>query len=385
MASATLILAGNGVRRGFRSRSLLLMGIVGPLILGSVLALAFGAGGPTISIGLVNLDDSELSNGITDGLAEALQDSQLELTRVTADDPDDLSDVERMVSDGEIGAVLVIPEGYGASVTATPQTLRVIGAGDNAIASSIVTSIARSIAAGTDLQRAVVAGFVVSGLDPSSVLAEGPVEPVISAEQVTFEGRFDAPLYFGPLAIFLFLGLGVTARMLLRDEQDGVLARIRSALVSTREVVAGSAITVMVMGALASTAVILVSTIVFGASWGEPLEVFVVIAAFVVAVAGLLGLIVGIAATESQAESWTNVIAFTFAVIGGSFFGGALLPGILGTIGTMTPNGAAMRALIEVGPGGQNLGDVWYLLVWLFVIGIVGILVGARLLARRLR
>jgi hypothetical protein len=86
-----------------------------------------------------------------------------------------------------------------------------------------------------------------------------------------------------------------------------------------------------------------------------------------------------------QAESWTNLMAFTFAIVGGSFFGGTLLPGFLGFIGVLTPNGAAMRALIELGPGGRSLVEVWYLIAWMVVVGVVGLLVGGRLLSRRLR
>jgi len=222
-------------------------------------------------------------------------------------------------------------------------------------------------------------------VDPSDALAGGPVEAVIVAEDGEFEGAFDAALYFGPLAVFLFLGLGVTARTLLRDEHDGVLDRVRSAPVSSREVVGGSALTVVTQGLLASAVVIVVSSVVFGATWGQPVEVAVVVVTFVISVAGMLGLIVGIARTELQAESWTNVLAFSFAVIGGSFFGGALLPGVLGVLGTLTPNGAAMRALIEVGPGGRDLVDVWYLLAWMLLIGVAGVAVGGRLLTRRLR
>jgi ABC-2 type transport system permease protein len=383
--SATLTLARNGVRRGFRSRSLLLMGVVGPLVLGTVLALAFGGAGPSINIALVDQDGSELSEGVGDGLQEALADSQIDFDRLEAPDDGDLGAIEEQVGDGDVGAVLVIPEGYADSVSGTPESLVVIGAGDNAIASSVAEGIARSIAGGTDLQRAVVAGFVAAGLDPTEVLAGGPPEPVITTEMAEFEGAFDAPLYFGPLAVFLFLGLGITARTLLRDEQDGILDRVRSSSVSTREVVSGSAVTVMVQGSLAATVVIVASSVVFGATWGQPVEVAVVIVAFVVAVAGMLGLIVGIARTELQAESWTNVLAFTFAVIGGSFFGGAMMPGLLGVVGIMTPNGAAMRALVELGPGGRSLMDVWYLLAWMLILGVGGIVIGGRLLRGRLR
>ncbi len=379
MAHPSLVLAATGLRRGLRSRSLIAMGVVGPLVLGTVLALAFGGSGPTLEIGIADRDGSELSTGIVASLVESLEGSQLRVTELTPGD-----DVEQMVSDGEVGAVLVLPEGYGESVATQPLALRVVGSGDNTYATDVARGIAEQIADTADLQRGAVAALVAAGRDPSGVIEAG-VPPAIRAEMVDFEGAFDAPLYFGPLSLFLFLALGITARTLLRDEHDGILDRMRAAPVSLRQVLAGSGGTVVVQGAVASAVVILVSGLLFGAVWGEPAEVVVVIAAFVFSVAGLLGFVVGVARTEIQAESWTNLLAFSFAIVGGSFFGGTLLPGFLGVIGVLTPNGAAMRALIELGPGGRSLAQVWYLIAWLLVVGVAGLLVGGRLLSRRLR
>jgi hypothetical protein len=288
------------------------------------------------------------------------------------------------VSDGEVGAVLVFPEGYGESVAARPLALSVVGSGDNTYATDVARGIAEQIADSADLQRGAVAALLAAGRDPTPVIERG-VPPAIQAQLVDFEGAFDAPMYFGPLSLFLFLGLGITARTLLRDEHDGILDRMRAAPISLRQILAGSGGTVMVQGGVAAAVVILVSSLLFGAVWGQPAEVAVVVAAFVFSAAGLLGLVVGVARTEMQAESWTNLMAFTFAIVGGSFFGGTLLPGFLGFIGVLTPNGAAMRALIELGPGGRSLVEVWYLIAWMVVVGVVGLLVGGRLLSRRLR
>jgi ABC-2 type transport system permease protein len=355
------------------------MGVVGPLVLGTVLALAFGGSGPTLEIGIADLDRSELSSGIVESLVDSLEGSQLRVSELGAED-----DLEAAVSDGEVGAVLVFPDGYGESVLARPLALRVVGSGDNTYATDVARGIAEQIADTADLQRGAAAALLAVGRDPAPVIEEG-VSPAIRAELVDFEGAFDAPMYFGPLSLFLFLGLGISARTLLRDEHDGILDRMRAAPISLRQLLAGSGGTVMVQGGVAAALVILVSSLLFGAVWGQPGEVAVVVGAFVFSVAGLLGLVVGVARTEIQAESWTNLLAFTFAIIGGSFFGGTLLPGFLGFLGVLTPNGAAMRALIELGPGGRSLVEVWYLLAWLVVVGVAGLLVGGRLLSRRLR
>lgn len=386
--SPALVLARNGVRRGLRNRTLVLMGVVGPLVLGGVLALAFTGSGPKIDISLVDLDGSPVSVEIAEGLTEALgpdvQEGDASVTLRPAPDLDSMEQARSEVNDGDVAASIVIPEGYGDSVAGDPRALLVVGSADNTIGSAVAEGIARSVTARTDLQRSMTVGFVSAGLDPSEI-EPGDLQQVVRTELTDFGFKFDAPLFFGPLSVFLFLGLAVNAKSLVRDRSIGILDRVRASPLSTRDVVLGAALTVMATGLLAAALVTVLSTLLFGASWGEPLDVAVIMFAFVVSVAGLLGLVVGLARTEAQADSWTNLMAFGFAVLAGSFFGGTTLPGLLGVIGTLTPNGAAMRALIEAGPGGEGLAGVWYLLVWMLMIGLAGVVAGGVLLNRRVR
>jgi ABC-2 type transport system permease protein len=103
----------------------------------------------------------------------------------------------------------------------------------------------------------------------------------------------------------------------------------------------------------------------------------------VVALSGLSAVITAVSRTEAQAEGWTNALAFLFGVIGGAFFGGAQFPGLLGAVGSLTPNAIAMRALVELGPGGQDLASVVPLLLALLAVGAVGLLIGTRMMVRR--
>lgn len=383
-----MVLGRNGVRRGLRNRTVLLMGVVGPLVLGGVLALAFTGTGPQFDMALVDLDHSPLSAQVSHGLLEALgPDASGDDSPVTLTVEPGVDSIERAraaVDDGKVSAAIVIPRGYGASVAARPEALVVLGSADNTIGSAVAGGIARSVAARTDLQRAMTAGFVAAGLDPAEI-EPGDLQQAVSTQLSDFGFKFDAPLFLGPLSVFLFLGLAVNAKSLVRDRSIGILDRVRSSPISTRDVVVGAAITVMVTGAVASTLVVVLSTLVFGASWGRPLDVAVILFAFVASVAGLLGVVVGLARTEAQADSWSNLMAFGFGVLAGSFFGGTTLPGVFGAIGALTPNGAAMRALIDAGPGGEGLAGVWPEIVWMLVIGVVGVVVGGVLLNRRLR
>lgn len=403
MVRAAALLALNGIRRGVRNKTVILMGVVGPLVLGGVLALAFGGSGPQTSVAVVDLDGSPVSAQVVEGLEGAFGDAGG--TGAEAQDRGDMSglsvsgepdvgsmaEARELVESGEFDSAVVIPSGYGDSVaagfgaqTGTPRPLVAVTAADELVASAVAEAMARSVASSTDLRRAVASAVAGAGGDVAEVLSSDP-QPVLRSERGTYSGDFDAPLFLGPLAVFLFLGLSVNAKSLVRDEHLGILDRVRSTPLSTWSVVAGSAAAVMVTGLLGATLVVVASSLVFDAAWGDPLDVAVVLVAFVASVAGLLGLVAGVASTEQQADSWTNLMAFGFAVIGGSFFGGALLPGVLGFIGMLTPNGAAMVALLDAGPGGEGLGGVWHLVVWMLLIGVLGVAGGGLLLRRRLR
>jgi ABC-2 type transport system permease protein len=354
------------------------MGVVGPLVLGTILALAFGGTGPSFTIGVVDLDRTDVSSTIVDELAGGLDPDVLTLQR-----PSSAEAARAAVADGELDAVIVLPTGYTDSLAGAPLELTVIGAAGATAGAAVGEAVAGGIAATVDQQRLAATASVAAGVDPTEVS-----EALATTASVAREDpgdRFDGALYFGPLAVFLFLGLAGTAKGVVRDEKEGVMQRLRSAPVSPTAIVAGNAGTVLVQGVLAAGVVVALSSLLFGAVWGQPAEVAVVLSTFVLSIAGLLGVVIGFARSEVQAESWTNVMAFTFAVLGGSFFGGALLPGTLGVIGSLTPNGAAMRALIDLGPGERSLADVWYLLAWMALVGVAGLLVGARLLQRRWR
>lgn len=358
-----------------------MMGIVGPLLLGTVLALAFGGSGPSFSVAVVDLDRSQVSSAIATNLTEGPDRGGLSFRSIETEVA-----ARAALDDGDIDVAVVLPSGYASSLSEqTPLPLQVLGTATAPTRTAVGRAIANGIAAQADLRRLAVAAALVD--DPIAIPPDAFSE-LTSAIDVLEAGpgdRFEGALYFGPLAVFLFLGLAGTARGMLRDEREGVLARIRAAPLSPTAIVAGNAGTVLIQGIVAATVVAVASSLLFGARWGQPVDVAAVLAAFVLSVAGLLGLLVGIARSELQAESWSNVMAFTFAVLGGSFFGGALLPGVLGVIGSLTPNGAAMRALIELGPGERTLLEVWYLLLWLCLTGVGGLLAGARLLQRRWR
>ena len=376
-SSPALVVAGKDLRRGLKSRSLILTSVVGPLVLDLIMALAFGgAGGPSATIAVVDLDRTPTSQGVLGVLSEQLDDGPVTLRT-------DVADARQAVADEQADAALVIPSGYEASLATSPVPLQVVRNSQRAIPGEIATAIAGEIASQSDLIRAATSTVVAIDAAVPPLADIQQLRPAITVDIGDLQQGFNAALYFGPLTIFLFLGLGSAARNLVREDREGTLARIRSTPISPQSLVTGTSLGVLAQGVLAALVVYGVSTVAFGARWGRPVEVVTVLVALVVALSGLSAIITALSRTEAQAEGWTNAMAFLFGVIGGAFFGGAQFPGLVGAIGSLTPNAIAMRALVELGPGGQDLRSVLPLLLALVAIGAVGLLIGSRSMVRR--
>jgi ABC-2 type transport system permease protein len=112
----------------------------------------------------------------------------------------------------------------------------------------------------------------------------------------------------------------------------------------------------------------LITWVGFGASWGDPAGVFLVIVAAVTAISGISLLITGLARTEYQADALTTIVALLFAVAGGTFFVGAT--GVMTTLRNFTPNGQALSAFVDLSAAQASAVDVLPQVAVLLAIGI---------------
>jgi ABC-2 type transport system permease protein len=118
----------------------------------------------------------------------------------------------------------------------------------------------------------------------------------------------------------------------------------------------------------------LVTSLVFGADWGDPAGVLVVILATVLAIAGISTLVTGFARTESQADGITSVLAFGFVLIGGGFVSPGDLPDTLARVALITPNRWALNAFAELAAGASGIAAV---LTPVLVLTSIGVITGA--------
>ncbi len=360
------LIAANGLRRALRDRSIVIQAVVAPILIAVVVGAAFGTGfSLNVTVGVKDADGSELSQQIAQGLTGAGGDG-ISFSTVDAD-PDAALD------SGAYDAVIVLPEGLSAAVlSGEPAQLDVVGQATDPLAQSVAESVAAGVAA--NLQTARVTAVAAGGVgvaDPGKAIQRAvTATPPLTVEQGEVTGTFSVMAYFAPgvAMLFLFFIIGNGARSIIEERREGTLPRILAGPVSPASVLLGKTVGVLIVGIVSMTLVWLVTWLGFGAYWGDPIGVFLVIVSAVVAIAGISLLITGLARTENQADALTTIIALLFAVAGGTFFYGA--SGVLTNLRLFTPNGQALAAFVNLAAAKAEVIEVLPQILLLTSIGV---------------
>jgi ABC-2 type transport system permease protein len=381
-------IAGNDLRRARRDRTALLTGLVAPLMLAVLIGTALGGiTSYAATIGFVDADGSPLSRGIVDGLVDSMPpDAALHVTRVA-----DEAAGHTALRAGSVGAVIVIPAGFGDAVAGPgafagnpPKALAVATSPRARFAGDLARSLADGIAARLDAARLGTATALAPPIPqrspplPALVAAATRIEPAVTVSPEPVGTIYRPIAFFGASmsVVFLFFTMGSSARSLLAEHAEGTLTRLRASPVSNGALLLGRSLSAFTVGMASVVTVWLVTTFAFGADWGDPRAVLAVMAATVLAIAGIGSLIAGVAGTVDQANSYTSLVAFVLALLGGSFQPEGSLPPLFQRLALFTPNGVSQRAFVLVGAGGAGLGDVIGPLAILLGIAVVTLTIG---------
>lgn len=370
---ATRVIAGLNLRRRLRDRSAVIQGVVAPVALALIVSVAFGSDASfSATIGVVDEDGSPLGAGLV--AAEGSGDG-IALVRSPS-----VVAARAAIDDGDLDAAVVIPAGFGASLAGEPADIGVLVDPGAELAGDVARAVADQLAARVDTARIAVTAAVAAdpalaadpGVDRLAVEAASVAPPVTLGESAFGDG-FDPITYFAPsmAILFSFLTLGAGARALIVERREGTLTRVRAAPVADRAILAGVTVSTMVVGLVSFLAVWAVTALAFGADWGDPVAVVVLVVATVVAVAGISTLVTGLARTEAQADSASSVLAFGFALLGGGFISPGDLPDGLATVALLTPNRWALDAFAELSAGAAGLATVAVPVAVLTAIGVI--------------
>ena len=379
---AAVLICLKDLKARLRDRSALLIGIVVPLGLAFIFNSIFsGISGNSkaISLGVVNADRGAVAQQFVGQVLGAVGRSGL----IAVHPEPTVARARALTAKGTLNAVIVIPAGFSGRVLANrPASMQVIGNVDAPISSQIARSIAEGYA--SDLNRVrlsvatVVHGRGASGAPPPARLrllaarAAAAAAPVAVRDVSAKSKELDQKSFFaaGMAVFFLFFTVQFGVTSLLEERNEGTLARLLAAPISRASILGGKLLTSFLLGVISMVVLVVATSLLFGASWGNPAGVTVLIVAAILAAMGIMALIATLAKNAEQAGNWQMVVAVVLGLLGGTFFPVSQAPGILSRLTFVAPQAWFLRGLGDLRGGGISV-------VWVPALAMLGFAVVA--------
>jgi ABC-2 type transport system permease protein len=349
-------IAAKDLRRRLRDRTALLVALVLPLGLAWIFSLTLGdveTAGFTATYAVVDVDGGHLPTEFRSVLES--------LDFVTLRDAGTTAAADTLATDGEIDAAFVFPMGFTDQVQAGGGAeIRVIGSPDSSIGSMVAVSIARSYSSNLNAIGLSV-GMVVGAdgaVDPAlvaraqTVPAAARVRTATAKDQATSQSTFFA---IGMAVFFLFFAVEFGVRGLLEEREDGTLSRLLVAPVKPASVIGGKALASLTLGLTSTVLLVIASTWLLHAEWGDVVGVAALVLAGVLAAVGVMALVATLAATTAQAGAYVSIVAVVGGLLGGTFFP-ISQAGFLGTIRFLSPQGWLMQGFTDLADGASIAG-----------------------------
>jgi ABC-2 type transport system permease protein len=371
---AAWLIFGKDLRARLRDRSALLIGIVVPLALAFIFNLIFsGISGDSgaIKLGVVNADHGSASQAFTQQVLPAVNRSGL----ITIRTEPSAARARALAANGTLDAVIVIPDGFSTRVAAgQPASLQVIGNVDASIAAEVARSIAESYAAELNRKRLSVATVLAgpggaAGASPQALAAQAAATatPVAVSDVSAQTKELDNKSFFaaGMAVFFLFFTVQFGVTSLLEERSDGTLARLLAAPISRASILGGKLLTSFGLGVISMAVLVVATSLLFGADWGNPLGVAILIVAAIASAMGIMSLIASVARNAEQAANWQSVVSVVLGLLGGTFFPVSQAPGVLSTLTFAAPQAWFLRGLGDLRGGSLSV-------IWVPVLAMLG-------------
>ena len=339
MTALTALTIAN-IKSYVRDRAALFWTLAFPLIFIFMFGFIFqGGGDPNLSLGWVDKDGSTAA-----GQLRTAFESPDGIELIVADEADALDQMRQ----GEIDAVIEVPEGYGAAIEAA-------AAGGGPPTSVVVyTDPSRSNLVATVYQAVgSVLGVVNLGGRPPLVI---PQPETLQTENLNFIS------YFVPSMLGLsVMQVGIFAAIpLVADREKLILKRLAATPLRRWQLVGSNVLMRLLIALIQAVIIVGVGVLVFGVEITGPFPlsvVFIVLGA--VSFLALGYVVASFASTEDAANGMTSVIQFPMMFLSGTFFPIDQMPDALQAVARVIPLTYLSDALRQVMVGGAAFAPLW--------------------------
>jgi linearmycin/streptolysin S transport system permease protein len=343
-----LLIAGKDIRQRVRDRSALLVALVVPLVLASIFGLIFHdvttGNACDCDFAFVDQDHGAAAAAFRTQALAPLERKGL----ITVRDERSLAAARDDVDAGTVGAAFVLPAGFtDAMHSGAPARVQVIGNVDATITTQVAQSIASSYASRVETLR--VASAALGSAAPRS-LGE---DPIVLHDISTASRQLDIGTFYaaGMAVFFLFFTVQFGVSSILDERREGTLARMLVAPIPRGSVLLGKLLTSVVLGVLSMVVLAATTALVLDAKWGNPLGVFLLIVAGVIAATSVMALVATLARTPDQAQAWQSMVALVLGMLGGTFFPVAQAGGLLAGLSLATPQAWFLQGIRDLAGG----------------------------------
>ena len=350
--TALIALTIANIKSYVRDRAALFWTLAFPLIFIFMFGFIFqGGGGSGVTLGWVDDDGSPAAT-----LLRSAFEAQDGITLTVTDQDDALDKMKQ----GQVDAVIVVPEGYGQAIEAAttgasaPSNLVVY---TDPSRQNLVASVYQAVGS--------VLGVVNLGGRPPLVV---PRAETLQSENLNFIS------YFVPSMLGLsVMQVGIFAAVpLVADREKLILKRLAATPLRRWQLVGSNVLMRLLIALVQAVIIIGVGVLIFGVKVTGPFPlpvVFVVMGALTFLALGYV--VASFASTEDAANGMTSVIQFPMMFLSGTFFPIDQMPDVLKIVARVIPLTYLSDALRQVMVGGAAFAPLWVCFVvlagWLVV------------------
>lgn len=404
-----LLIAIKDLKIALRDRASVIFMLLAPFVLTIGLGLvtgsfssSSGSGIQDIAVVVVNDDGGSLGNALvemleSDDLADLLEPQLVE----------DVKAAYTLVDEDKATAAIYIPEGFTASIIPTEGELlfdktvqvELYGNPTSPTKLGVIETILERFM--IEVENNSVENHVAfemllenSIMDPSQINSMAQtigmdqtkntetLSSTITLDRVTAAGKeveFNLLAILAPGMALMFLMYTVTfgARTLLVEQVAGTLPRLLISPTASIQVLAGKVLGIFLTGVTQMLVLVLGSSLLFNLNWGDPLAVFVLILAAVLASTSWGILLASLLKTPGQISNIGSALMLIFGILSGGFFSISAMPAWVQLLSRVSPNRWGLDGFTTLAMGGNLiaiLGPVLALIIMAISLFLVAVM-----------
>jgi len=405
----------------FRSLFAVGMMFVAPLVITGLIYMAFGGIStgrgkfdlPDLKVAVVNLDLPVAGQpALGKMVSEFLKDKAMPAWLIVSELPDEASS-RAALEKQEIGAAVIIPPGFSKAVYDPQAKAEILVLQDPALSlgPSFIKTVLEMFIEGISGTRVAITvaqqGFTAAGLefDPATLQnvvrqfstwytalqqnlkhADQPLlqiqSPANLAQNSDPMAQIIALIMVGQLIFFSFYTGAYSMTSILREDEEGTLARLFTTPTPRTTILAGKFLAVYVMVLVQAMILMIISNAVFHIHWGQPLTIALVTLGQVAAAGGLGVFLISLVKNSRQSGPVLGGGLTAAGMLGGLFTVAITMPVAFTTVSLLTPQGWALKAW-RLALTGASVGEILLPVGMLLMLGLIFFTAGALIFRKR--